>query len=161
VLHIGAFVSEGVHTQVQRCAAIEAFDQRPKAFAHLGFERLHQPLGHVVAVTLHQVSRVHCFAGFEPSGFLFVERTHQKVEWVVAGMFGALGRSLGGRLLFQVLRKAEDGQAALFGARTRGGKVVVAQFVAQDVVDGFSQGCTLARAEGIGFAVVTEKLRHH
>ena len=161
VLYIGALVGEGVHAQVQRRATIQALDQGPKALAHLGFEWLDQPLGHVVAVALHQIGRVHRFTGFEPSGFLLVQSAHQKVERVVARVLGALGRSLGRRLLFQVLGKTENGQATLFRARARGRKVVVAQFVAQHVVDGFGQGRTLARAKGIGFTVVTEKLRHH
>ena len=39
--------------------------------------------------------------------------------------------------------------------------MVVAQFVAQDVVGSLSQGRTLARAKGIGFTVVSKKLGHH
>ena len=39
--------------------------------------------------------------------------------------------------------------------------MVVAQLVAQDVVGGFGQGRTLARAKGIGFTVVSKKLGHH
>ena len=39
--------------------------------------------------------------------------------------------------------------------------MVVAQFVAQDVVGGLGQGRTLARAKGIGFSVIPEKLGHH
>ena len=135
-MHVGALGLEIIDTQVQARAAVELLDQRPKLLAQLVFEGLNQPLGKVVAVALHQVGLVDFFASVQPGFFLVTERTAQKIAGAV---------------------KAQNRQAALFGAAARGRQVVKKQLFTQHRVDGFSHGGAFAGAQAF---VITEKARH-
>jgi hypothetical protein len=135
-LNVAAFGLEGVDAQVQSGAMVEAVHQRPELGTQLVLERLHQPLGQVVAVPLHQVVGLDLIALGQPFFFLLGQRALEEVARAV---------------------KAENGQPALFRAAARGGEVVEQQFLAQHRVDGFGQCGALARPQP---AVVAKKARH-
>ena len=126
-----------VDAQIQGCGLVQAGDQGVKALAHLGLERLRQPLGQVVAVLGQPVGRVHGVALGEPGFFGLGDGAEQKV---------ALGR------------KTQDGQAAPARAAARTGQGLELQALAQGGVNGVGQGGAFARAEGTVFA---EKPGHH
>ena len=135
-MHIGTLGLEIIDTQIQAGAPIELLNQRPKLLAQLVFEGLYQPLGQVVAVTLHQVGGVDLLAGVEPGLFLVCQGAAQKVAGAV---------------------KAQYRQATLFGAAARGRQVVKKQFLAQHCVDRFGHGGAFARAQAL---VLAKKARH-
>ena len=154
VLHIGALVGPFVDAQVESSGTIQRIDQGPETFPDLLLQRRNQPLRQVVTMAFEQIVGLDLPTGLEPGLLGFVERAHQKRQGVFAARL-ALGAVL------QMLRKPEYGQATLFRARARGREVFVTQLVAQDVVERLRQQGALARAEGVGFALVAEETRHH
>ena len=149
LLHVGALVLEGVDTQIQRCALRQAFHQRPEAVAQLVLEGFDQPFGQVVAMALHQVVHRDRIALVEPFLFLLGQGALEKIaRTMLSACAGASG------LCVEVMRKPQDGQTTLFGARTRGGHVIEQQLFAQHGVDRFRQRGALARPQA---PVVAEK----
>jgi hypothetical protein len=90
----------------------QAFHQRPELVAQLVLERLHQPLGQVVAVALHQVGHLDAVTLVQPVLFLVGQGAAQEVTRAV---------------------KAQDRQAALLGAAAGRGQVVEQQLLRSTV----------------------------
>ena len=116
---------------------VQAVHQRPEFVLELLAQRLHQPLRQVVAVALHQVFHLDLVALVQPVFLVVGQRTFEEITRAV---------------------KAQNRQAALFGAAARGCKVVEQQLLAQDGVNGFGQCGAFARAQTL---VVAEKTRHN
>ena len=119
----GVGVALRVDAQVQPGAQVQALNQGPELGAQLLLERLHQPLGQVVAVALHQIGDLDVLALVQPVLFLVRQRTAQKIAWAV---------------------KAQNRQAPLLGTTARWCKVIEQLLLAQHGVDRFSHRGALA-----------------
>ena len=135
-LHRGALGLETIHPQIKPGAQIHALHQRPKFRPQLVFERLHQPLGQVVPVALHQISGLDLLALVKPALFLVAQGAAQKITRPI---------------------KAQNRQPALLGTAARGCKVVKQQLFTQHGVHRFGQRGPLARPQT---AVLAKKTRH-
>ena len=135
-MHVRALGVERIDAQVQTGALIQAFGQLPEFIAQLVFERLHQPLRQIVAVTFHQIRDIDFFALVKPVFFLVGQRAAQKIARTI---------------------KPQNRQSPLFGAAAGRCEMIKQQFFAQNSIDRAGQGGALARPQT---PVIAEKLRH-
>ena len=135
-LDVGALGVERIHPQVEPGALVQALDQRPESVAGLLLERLHQPVGQIVAMALHQVGHMDLFTLVKPVLFLFAQCAAQKVSRPV---------------------EAQNRQPALLGAAARRRAVVKQELLAQHRVDRLGQRRAFARSQA---AVVAEEARN-